>query len=1194
MPLLSEDTEATQVSGSKGAITVRRYRGYSSFWQQRCHYCQKIQRLLKFLAAKVPLLSEDTEATQVSGSKGAITVRRYRGYSSFWQQRCHYCQKIQRLLKFLAAKVPLLSEDTEATQVSGSKGAITVRRYRGYSSFWQQRCHYCQKIQRLLKFLAAKVPLLSEDTEATQVRRYRGYSSSGSKAGSKGAITGSKGAITVRRYRGYSSFWQQRCHYCQKIQRLLKFLAAKVPLLSEDTEATQVSGSKGAITVRRYRGYSSFWQQRCHYCQKIQRLLKFLAAKVPLLSEDTEATQVSGSKGAITVRRYRGYSSFWQQRCHYCQKIQRLLKFLAAKVPLLSEDTEATQVSGSKGAITVRRYRGYSSFWQQRCHYCQKIQRLLKFLAAKVPLLSEDTEATQVSGSKGAITVRRYRGYSSFWQQRCHYCQKIQRLLKFLAAKVPLLSEDTEATQVSGSKGAITVRRYRGYSSFWQQRCHYCQKIQRLLKFLAAKVPLLSEDTEATQVSGSKGAITVRRYRGYSSFWQQRCHYCQKIQRLLKFLAAKVPLLSEDTEATQVSGSKGAITVRRYRGYSSFWQQRCHYCQKIQRLLKFLAKVPLLSEDTEATQVSGSKGAITVRRYRGYSSFWQQRCHYCQKIQRLLKFLAAKVPLLSEDTEATQVSGSKGAITVRRYRGYSSFWQQRCHYCQKIQRLLKFGSKGGSKGAITVRRYRGYSSFWQQRCHYCQKIQRLLKFLAAKVPLLSEDTEATQVSEDTAKVPLLSEDTEATQVSGSKGAITVRRYRGYSSFWQQRCHYCQKIQRLLKFLAAKVPLLSEDTEATQVSGSKGAITVRRYRGYSSFWQQRCHYCQKIQRLLKFLAAKVPLLSEDTEATQVSGSKGAITVRRYRGYSRAAKVPLLSEDTEATQVSGSKGAITVRRYRGYSSFWQQRCHYCQKIQRLLKFLAAKVPLLSEDTEATQVWQLAAKVPLLSEDTEATQVSGSKGAITVRRYRGYSSFWQQRCHYCQKIQRLLKFLAAKVPLLSEDTEATQVSGSKGAITVRRYRGYSSFWQQRCHYCQKIQRLLKFLAAKVPLLSEDTKHYWGKKYSGINYTSVTNGMLCQYCSHIYKEDREVLKHTQGAWISFPVSNWKKALGKMKAHEASACHKMAKAKVEAEKQSQAEGSVILQLKQGKERCDEQTKQQNCILIKKLLRIMYFYVSRK
>ena len=74
------------------------------------------------------------------------------------------------------------------------------------------------------------------------------------------------------------------------------------------------------------------------------------------------------------------------------------------------------------------------------------------------------------------------------------------------------------------------------------------------------------------------------------------------------------------------------------------------------------------------------------------------------------------------------------------------------------------------------------------------------------------------------------------------------------------------------------------------------------------------------------------------------------------------------------------------------------------------------------------------------------------------------------------------------LSEDTEATQVSGSKGAITGKK---------------------LKF------------QPHWQKKYSWINYNSVTNGMLCQYCSHIYKEDREVLKHTQGAWISFPVSN-------------------------------------------------------------------------
>ena len=107
------------------------------------------------------------------------------------------------------------------------------------------------------------------------------------------------------------------------------------------------------------------------------------------------------------------------------------------------------------------------------------------------------------------------------------------------------------------------------------------------------------------------------------------------------------------------------------------------------------------------------------------------------------------------------------------------------------------------------------------------------------------------------------------------------------------------------------------------------------------------------------------------------------------------------------------------------------------------------------------------------------------------------------------------------LSEDTEATQVSGSKGDITGKK---------------------LKF------------QPHWQKKYSWLNYNSVTNGMLCQYCSHIYKVNREDLKHTQGAWISFPMSNRKKALDKMKAHEASAWRKMEKGKVEAEKQSQAE----------------------------------------
>ena len=57
-------------------------------------------------------------------------------------------------------------------------------------------------------------------------------------------------------------------------------------------------------------------------------------------------------------------------------------------------------------------------------------------------------------------------------------------------------------------------------------------------------------------------------------------------------------------------------------------------------------------------------------------------------------------------------------------------------------------------------------------------------------------------------------------------------------------------------------------------------------------------------------------------------------------------------------------------------------------------------------------------------------------------------------------------------------------------------------------KYQRLLKFLAAKVPFMGKKLKFqpHWQKKYPWINYNSMTNGMLCQYCSHIYKEDREV----------------------------------------------------------------------------------------
>ena len=194
----------------------------------------------------------------------------------------------------------------------------------------------------------------------------------------------------------------------------------------------------------------------------------------------------------------------------------------------------------------------------------------------------------------------------------------------------------------------------------------------------------------------------------------------------------------------------------------------------------------------------------------------------------------------------------------------------------------------------------------------------------------------------------------------------------------------------------------------------------------------------------------------------------------------------------------------------------------------RFLKKRTLLDSPDTTAVS------KVPRLAEDDSLSTPMNSQEGKNVGKDRS-------ECNNVNPTQSQQSSSKVSSTTLSEDTEATQVSGSKGANTGKK---------------------LKF------------QPHWQKKYSWINYNSVTNEMLCQYCSYIYKEDRKVLKHTPGSWISFPVPNWKKPMDKMKAHEASAWHKMAKAKVEAEKQSQAEGSVILQLKQGKERCDEQMKQ--------------------
>ncbi len=142
-----------------------------------------------------------------------------------------------------------------------------------------------------------------------------------------------------------------------------------------------------------------------------------------------------------------------------------------------------------------------------------------------------------------------------------------------------------------------------------------------------------------------------------------------------------------------------------------------------------------------------------------------------------------------------------------------------------------------------------------------------------------------------------------------------------------------------------------------------------------------------------------------------------------------------------------------------------------------------------------------------------------------------------------------MSLKIPSLSIVTflknNTTMPSTSQGITSCLEATEANEACGKRCAVSK--ERKLKF------------QYHWLEKYPWIQYNSTTDGMLCQYCTHIYKEDESVLKHTQGAWISRPVSNWKKALDKMKTHAASDWHKLAKAKYDAERQIQSRTRALL-----------------------------------
>lgn len=80
------------------------------------------------------------------------------------------------------------------------------------------------------------------------------------------------------------------------------------------------------------------------------------------------------------------------------------------------------------------------------------------------------------------------------------------------------------------------------------------------------------------------------------------------------------------------------------------------------------------------------------------------------------------------------------------------------------------------------------------------------------------------------------------------------------------------------------------------------------------------------------------------------------------------------------------------------------------------------------------------------------------------------------------------------------------------------------------------------------------WENNFSWLEYDKDCNGAFCKIC----RKSGRSLQRTGGVWVTKPFSNWKKAVEKMKAHEA---HIDATQAVLAAERTLREGSIIQQL---------------------------------
>ncbi|KAJ8040842.1 52 kDa repressor of the inhibitor of the protein kinase [Holothuria leucospilota] len=174
-----------------------------------------------------------------------------------------------------------------------------------------------------------------------------------------------------------------------------------------------------------------------------------------------------------------------------------------------------------------------------------------------------------------------------------------------------------------------------------------------------------------------------------------------------------------------------------------------------------------------------------------------------------------------------------------------------------------------------------------------------------------------------------------------------------------------------------------------------------------------------------------------------------------------------------------------------------------------------------------------------------------------------------------------------MFDESSEETvpipTIPASEIAHSSREITGAPEHLGDRAIYCSVKSKTADRNSTKLKFNPE-----WKKENPWIKV--VENGMVCSPCFEAYSNDANVIKKCHGAWVTVPVSNWKKGKEKIKSHRGSLLHRNAVALLEAKKQAEKQGHVLQLASEGMSK----QREENRTLIKKLLRVVYFLAKQR